>query len=107
MIEQIVMKKTLKAGETIWEEGKILTSPLPEILLEEIELQTGTVEVLKKTNNEKPGKLVFVAKKVEGEEETTTTTSQSKSESGAVLKSVPPPKQLPKEGPMLARRKKR
>jgi len=106
MIEQVLIKKTLKAGDTVWLEGSIEISPLPTVLLEEVRLSTGTVEVLKRSNNEGSNKLVFVAKKVEEKNEITTTTSQSKLESGVILKSVPPPKQLPKHKPQLVRRKR-
>jgi len=106
MIEQVLIKKTLKAGDNIWAEGSIENSPLPDVLLEEVRLNTGTVEVLKGSNNESPNKLVFVAKKVE-ENEVTTMTTQVKTESGAVLKSVPPPKQLDKPKSKLIRRKRK
>ena len=105
MIEQLLIKKTLKAGDTVWFEGSIENSPLPAVLLEEERLNTGTVEVLKGSNNETPNKLVFVAKKVE-ENEITTTTTQVKTQSGEVLKSVPPPKQLDKPKSKLIRRKR-
>ena len=97
MIEQLLIKKTLKAGDTVWVEGSIQNSPLPAVLLEEVRLKTGTVEVLKGSKDESPSKLIFVAKKVEEADNTTTTTSQSIIESGEVVK--------PK--PQLVRRKKK
>jgi len=107
MIEQLLIKKTLKAGDTVWVEGSIQNSPLPTVLLEEVRLATGTVEVLRGSKDESSSKLIFVAKKVEEKNEITTTTSQSKVESGEVLKSVPSPKQLhPHNKPQLVRRKR-
>jgi len=89
MIEQLLIKKTLKAGDTVWLEGSIESSPLPAVLLEEARLGTGTVEVLKGSKDESPGKLIFVAKRVEETDKTTTTTSQSIVESGEVVKPKP------------------
>ena len=117
MIEQILIKKTLKAGDTVWEEGKILDSPLPQALLDEIKAKTGTIEVLKGGNDKIPenGKLVFVAKKVEeSEDSVTTTTSQSLVETGATALSKPEaqlkepqrPRHKPKPKPVLRRRKR-
>ena len=108
MIEQVLIKKTVKAGDTVWLEGSIETSPLPAVLLEEVRLNTASVEVLRSTKDQSSSKLIFVAKMVEEANEITTTTSQSKLESGEVLKSVPPPKQLPKHKPKpkLVRRKR-
>ena len=77
MIEQLLIKKTLKAGDTIWEEGRVINSPLPEILLEEVRLGTDTVKVLKESDNGSSSeKLVIVAKKVEEKEVKLTSTSK-------------------------------
>ena len=81
MIEQVLIKKTLKAGDTVWEEGRIENSPLPDTLLDEIRLETGTVEVLKRSKPNPSDKLVFVARKVEEGNGGATTTSQFKTES--------------------------
>ena len=99
MIEQVLIKKTLKAGETIWAEGSIVNSPLPKILLEEIERKTGTVKVVKERNSESPNKLVFVAEKVE-EKSGTTMTSEIQTKSGpSVVENLKPK-------PKFKRRKK-
>jgi len=81
MIEQVMIKKTLKAGDTVWIEGSTHNSPLSEVLLEEIRMKTGTVEVLKRRNEETSNKLVFVAEKVE-EKSGTTQTSEVQTKSG-------------------------
>ena len=63
MIEKVMLNTTLKAGKDIWEKGRILTAPLPQIILDEIAYGTGTVKVVEGENT--PGtKLVFVAERV-------------------------------------------
>ncbi|RLA02602.1 MAG: hypothetical protein DRQ42_00235 [Gammaproteobacteria bacterium] len=52
MIEKIEIKKTLKAGKNIWEEGTILDrkdGPFPSDILEEVRLNRGTVEVIERS----------------------------------------------------------
>ena len=95
MIEQVLIKKTLKAGNTVWLEGSIENSPLPDTLIEEVDKKTGTVEVLKGSNKEKPSKLVFAAKKVVPPPAVGTTST--------VVKTGPPKISKPK--PKLKRRK--
>ena len=46
MIEKVIMKVTLKAGENVWEKGAVLTAPLPPDILNEMYSNTGTVEVV-------------------------------------------------------------
>ena len=43
---KVKVKKTLKAGSNIWEEGVILDYPFPPEIQQEIDLQTGTVELI-------------------------------------------------------------
>lgn len=45
-IERAILKKALKAGETVWDKGTIFSAPIPDIILNEIRKQTGTVKVL-------------------------------------------------------------
>lgn len=63
MIEKVIIKRTLKAGKTVWEEGAVLKAPLPPDILEEIRLNTGTVGVIEGDLRPK-SKLVFVAERV-------------------------------------------
>ena len=72
MIEKVRINTTLKAGNTVWEEGAILESPLPPDILNEIHAQTGTVSVIKGTSLPE-NKLVFVAERVKEEASTMTT----------------------------------
>lgn len=91
MIEQIIIKKTLKAGNQIWEEGSVINSPLPKVLIEEANLKTGTVEI---TKGRDEGKLIFVAQKADKREGGTTQTSK-----------YPGPPKINKLKPKLRRRK--
>ena len=112
MIEQVMIKKTLKAGENVWVEGSIINSPLPEILIDEVNKETGTVEVLKGDMGQNPNKLIFVAQKVEEKESKLTATSSVKTESGHLAVKKPEAQmkvgQRPKHRPTpkLKRRKK-
>jgi hypothetical protein len=45
-IERVRLNVTLKAGDKIWLEGEVLTSPLPLEIHQEILDNTGNVEVL-------------------------------------------------------------
>jgi len=63
MIEKVMMDTTLKAGKDIWVKGSFLVAPLPQVILDEVANQTGTVKVIK--GDLMPGtKLVFVSEKV-------------------------------------------
>jgi len=93
MIEQVLIKKTLKAGNDVWLEGSIINSPLPKVLIEEVRLRTGTVEVLK--DGEAKDKLVFVAQRVDNRPAAATTST--------VVKTTPPTVNVLK--PKLRRRK--
>lgn len=64
MIEKVMMKVTLKAGENVWEKGTILKAPLPPDILDEIYRKTGTVTVVEGEQRNQT-KLVFVAQRVE------------------------------------------
>lgn len=58
---QIELNVTLK-GSTVWRKGLILddeTVPLPDGLLKELDLKTGTVRVIKRTRAKKPDDLLF------------------------------------------------
>jgi len=100
MIEQVLVKTTLQAGDKIWVEGALINAPIPEVLLEEIRLETGTVEVVGKSPNS--SKLVFVAQRVEEKAgpDVTTLTSMS-----TPVKPKRPAKVM-KPKPLLKRRKK-
>jgi hypothetical protein len=113
MIEQVLIKKTLKAGETIWAEGSIIDSPLPEVLLDEIRFETGSVEVLKRDDSQPSEKLTFVAQRVDEENTVTSTTSQIQTETGVValkkpeaqLKEPQRPRHRPKKTKLVRRKK--
>jgi len=82
MIEKVMMDTTLKAGKDIWVKGSFLNAPLPQVILDEIAYQTGTVKVIK--GDLMPGsKLVFVSERV-AETATSMTTM-------AVPEKKPPP----------------
>jgi len=72
MIEKVILNVTLKAGKNIWEEGEILSAPLPPDILNEIYANTGAVSVIEgdQTNQTK---LTFVTKRVEEKASTMTT----------------------------------
>lgn len=58
---QIELNVTLK-GSTVWRKGLILddeTVPLPDGLLKELDLKTGTVRIIKRTRAKKPDDLLF------------------------------------------------
>ena len=113
MIEQVLLKKTLKAGETIWAEGSIIDSPLPKILLDEIRFKTGSVEVLKRDDSQPSEKLTFVAQRVDEENIVTSTAAQIKTETGvtalkkpeAQLKDPQRPRHKPKKTKLVRRKK--
>ena len=46
MIEKVMLATTMKAGQDIWVEAKILVAPLPQVILDEVANNTGTVKVL-------------------------------------------------------------
>lgn len=51
IILKVRLIKTLKAGDMIWVEGEVLPKngePLHPVILDEIHLETGTVEILEK-----------------------------------------------------------
>jgi len=75
MIEQIMIKRTLKAGNTVWLEGSIIDSPLPKVLIEEAERGTGTVEVTKGDIKSNKTRTIFVAQRVDGRTDGTTSTT--------------------------------
>lgn len=102
MIEQVLLKVTLKAGDKVWEEGKIVgpSPPVPDVLLEEVKLGTGNVEVLKESGSVKSNKLIFVSQRVDEKGATTMTSMGSPTPS----KPLPPPKKS--EPKPLLRRKK-
>ena len=108
MIEQVLMKTTLKAGDKIWVEGALIDAPIPEVLLEEIHLGTGTVEVIKKVGSHSPtDKLIFVAEKVKekaGPNITTMTSMSAPDES--LIKEPRQSAKTVKAKPLLKRRKK-
>jgi len=46
-IEKVIIKVTLKGVSNQWEEGEVLFPPLPQEILQEIDLGRDTVEVVK------------------------------------------------------------
>ena len=64
MIEKVRINTTLKAGKNIWDEGEILTAPLPPDVLDEVYRNTGTVSVIEGDQMNQT-KLTFVAQRVE------------------------------------------
>ena len=50
-VEKVQLNVTLSGGECVWQKGTVLSSPLPPAILKEIELNTGTVEVLETSDN--------------------------------------------------------
>jgi hypothetical protein len=81
MIEKVMMNVTLKAGEKVWEEGEILSSPLPQDILDEIYANTGTVSVIEGDQRDRTqAKLVFVAERVKETASSMTTMAVPKPE---------------------------
>ncbi len=105
MIEQVLIKKTLKAGSNVWLEGSIVSSPLPDVLIQEAEAKTGTVEVVKGDAGTKT-KTIFVAKKVDERKKDVQVSSET---SASTVPIPPPPPPTPvkenKPKPKLRRRK--
>ena len=65
MIEKVLLKTTLQAGDNVWVEGVIINAPIPQTLLDEVKLGTGTVEIVKKSHEPGNGdELIFVAERV-------------------------------------------
>ncbi len=90
-IEKVLLKVTLKAGKDVWEEGAVLTAPLPPAILDELYRQTGTVAVIEGDQMNQT-KLTFVAQRVV-ETASSMTTMQ------------PPPPESSKPKPKLNRRR--
>ena len=86
IIEKVLIKTTLKAGNVVWQKGQTLTAPIPEDILAEVKANTGTVEVLKQGRAlyNKPA-LVSKAKLKKA-----TTTTTIKEESGVTTTTAPP-----------------
>jgi len=96
-IEKVLIKTTLKAGNVVWEKGCVLTAPLPKAILDEVNANTGTIEILKQGRNVS-NKPVLVSK-TKLKKATTTTTM--KEETGTTTTTAPPvvkpkPKAKPK-----------
>ncbi|MEA2067011.1 MAG: hypothetical protein U9O65_07990, partial [Thermotogota bacterium] len=71
-IEKVRIRKTLKAGSSVWQKGMILTEPIPKAILNEIYCDASTVEILKQ-GRDVTSKPVLVSK-MKLKEATTTTT---------------------------------
>jgi hypothetical protein len=81
MIEKVKLNVTLKAGKNVWEEGEVLTAPLPPDILNEVYANTGNVSVIDGDQRDRTQtKLVFVAKRVEEKASTMTTMAVPKPE---------------------------
>ena len=109
-IERVKVKVTLKAGDQEWVEGRIVSAPIPDVLLEEVRLQTGTVEVLKEGKSIDNGKLVFRTKRVEevaGPEKTTLTSASVPNENFLTGIKEPEKAKPIVSRPILKRRKKK
>ena len=103
-IEKVRVKKTLKAGNIVWQKGDILNAPLPKDILNEVYCNTGTVEVLKQ-GRDISNKPVLVSK-AKLKEATTTTTM--KEEVMATTTTAPPVvKPKPKIKPKLKKATKK
>lgn len=77
MIEKVMLNTTLKAGQDVWEEGRILNSPLPQAILDEIACDTGTIKII--AGDGRPSsKIVFVAERVAETATSMTTMAVSK-----------------------------
>ena len=87
MIEKVILTKTLKAGQKVWEEGTVLEAPLPPDILNEIYAQTGLVKVIQGEPRSE-AKLVFVAERVK-ETATSMTTMATKHTPIEEVKSKP------------------
>ena len=72
-IEKVLLKVTLKAGKNVWEEGTVLTAPLPPDILDEIYRNTGTVAIVEGDARQSQTKMTFVAQRVQ-EQATSMTT---------------------------------
>jgi len=106
-IEKVRFNTTLKAGQTVWEKGSILTNesePIPDDILEEIRRSTGAVTVLKQ-GRDVVNKPVLVQKE-KLKEATTTTTVSTKKEKKVSEKKVKKEKPKLKVRPKLVKRKK-
>ena len=90
-IEKVRVKTTLKAGQTVWQKGLILTEPLPKDILNEVYCNTGTVEILKQ-GRDVSNKPILVSK-MKLKEATTTTTLK---EEALATTTTPPPEVKPK-----------
>jgi len=92
MIEKVIINKTLKAGTNIWEEGAILSAPIPPDVLNEIYSNTGIVKVLEGEveDGRTETKLTFVAQRVKETASTMTTMIEPTPE--PIIKSKPKPK---------------
>jgi len=83
-IEKVIMLKALKAGQTVWDKGTVLSAPIPEVILTEIEKMTGTVKVLKQGRDIKIKPVPVSKKKLK--KATTTTTMKVEKKANLKLK---------------------
>ena len=103
IIEKVLIKTTLKAGNMVWEKGQTLTAPIPEDILAEVKANTGTVEVLKQGRDlyNRPA----LVSKTKLKKATTTTTIEE--EAGTTTTTAPPVvKPKPKTKPMTKLKRK-
>jgi len=78
-IERVIMLKALKAGDTVWDKGTVLSAPIPDVILTEIRKRTGTVKVLEQ-GQEVVNKPALVPKEKTKKATTTTTVKVEKKE---------------------------
>ena len=93
-IEKVHINTTLKAGKDVWDEGTVLTAPLPQAILDELYASTGTVSVIEGNQITNKSKMVYVAERVK---ETAT--------SMTTMAVEPAPEPVSKPKPKLNRRR--
>lgn len=52
-VEKVRVLTTLKCGEKVFQQGKVLTHPLPAEILKELAAKTGTLEVIESVKTSK------------------------------------------------------
>lgn len=102
-IEKVKVIKTLKAGEKVYLEGEVHSSPeIDEVLLTEARLETGTVKVLSR----KKRSVLKIVKKQPIEEDSTASTSAGITSNLPNEDNKLPAPSKTKDKPKLVKRKK-
>lgn len=79
-IEKVLIEKTLKAGDTVWEKGTVVDAPIPKEILNECSYGTGTVKILKQVRENVIKPTPAPVQKEKLEKATTATTVVAKEE---------------------------